>query len=135
MPRGLSVLTNFVAELRTVVDEELEGSFTVVALLRDLGLDLLGIRAADGLGIARVVGATVGDQQSPPSIPRALPFLQTYPITLSTQAGVWTVLVPATTTLARAMTATARMDLLMNMMIRVRLSEGLERSRSESRGC
>lgn len=123
------------AELGTVVDEELEGSFFVVAVLGDLGLDLLGIRAADGLGVARVVGVTVGDQRSSPSIPRALPFLQTYPMILSTQAGVWTVLVPATTTLARAITATARMDLLNNMMIRVRLSEGLERSRSESRGC
>jgi hypothetical protein len=35
---------------------------------------------------------------------------------LRTQAGVWTVVVPAATTLARAMTATAKMDLLNNMI-------------------
>jgi hypothetical protein len=117
MSRRSSILTNFVAKLGAVVDEELQsGVGLIAAALGDLGLDLAGIGAADSLGVARVVGVAMGDQWSS-NIPRDLPFFRTYPITFRTQAGVCTSLVAAMATLARAITATARMDLLNNMLI------------------
>jgi hypothetical protein len=108
-----------VAELGAVVGKELQGSIAVGAVLRDLSLNLAGVGTTDSLGVGRVVGATEGVDQlwNSPNIPQIIPFLLTYPMTLRTQAGVWTlVVVPAATTLARAMTATAKMDLLNNMV-------------------
>jgi len=119
----VSILTNFVAELSAVVDEELQGSLAVGAVLGDLRLDLASVGATDSLGVGRVVGAAEGVDQlrNSPNIPRFLPFLRTYPMILRTQAGVWVVVVPAATTLARAITATAKMDLLNNMMIEIEI--------------
>lgn len=67
MPRRWCILTNFVAELGAVVDEELH--ILVAAFLGDLRLDLAGVGATDSLGVAGVVGATIGDQWNSPHIP------------------------------------------------------------------
>ena len=68
MPRRFCLLTDFVAELGAVVDEEFH--FALTAVLEDLGLDVAGVGAADRLGVAGVVGATIGDQWNSPNIPQ-----------------------------------------------------------------
>lgn len=67
MSGNMSILTNFVAKFGAVVDEELH--VLVAAVLGDLRLDLASIGATDSLGVAGVVGATIGDQWNSPNIP------------------------------------------------------------------
>jgi hypothetical protein len=66
-----------VAKLSAVADEELQGGLAVGAVLGDIGLDLAGARAANGLCIGRV-GLFAANRQLrtpqaahsfPPSIP------------------------------------------------------------------
>lgn len=107
------------AELGAVANEELQGSIAVGALVGDVGLDAGGILAADCLAVGWVILVT-GIRLARRFCAKPLTFLPflrlTYPMILRTQAGVCGVVVPAATTLARAMTATAKMDLLKIML-------------------
>jgi hypothetical protein len=103
------ILTNFVTELGAVVDEELEGGIAIGTVLDDIVLDLASVGAADSLRISRI-GLVARCCQFRTG--QGIPLLPTYPMILRTQAGVCA----AITTLARATTATAKMDLLKSMM-------------------